>query len=205
MTGLELLKEEMMKRGCTRVQADSKAVLAALEIISESEGKYTDLAKLEKDIEEKEREKKELEKWLDQSRQRLNKLQFCEGVIKDQLNRFAKDRYKKTTDYIDKFFKALEECETPAGRDAIKAAQMYVNSVDVDTKYDNTAFIIGLASILSRGGIAPVEELHKINPKIPSFTVECNSYVRGKGTEAMAVIAEEEEDEKGFRNVVATV
>lgn len=204
MTGLELLKEEMMKRGCTRVQADSKAVLAALEIISESEGKYTDLAKLEKDIEEKEREKKELEKWINDAKQRLNKLEFAEGAIKDQLNRIIKDRNKETTNYIDKFFRALEECETPAGRDAIKAAQVYVNSVDVDTKYDNTAFIIGLASVLSRGGIAPVEELHKINPKIPSITVECNNYITHKGKEAIVDIVEKEEGER-FRKVIAKV
>ena len=53
------------------------------------------------------------------------------------------------------------------GRDTMRIAQMFVNMVDVDTKYDNTAYIIGLAAILSRGGISAIDELKKINKKLP--------------------------------------
>lgn len=190
MTGLECLKAELLEKGYNKAQANSQVLVGALEIISGAEGKYIDLAKLEKDIEEKEKKKKELEKWIDDANEIVRKLEFREGVIKDRLNQVAKDRYKEVKDYIDKFFKAIEECETPAGRDAIKIAQMYVNSVDVDTKYDNTAFIIGLASILSQGGIAPVEELHKINSKIPNITIDCNTYVTRDGREAVVDIVE---------------
>ena len=49
----------------------------------------------------------------------------------------------------------------------MRIARMFVNMVDVDTKYDNTAYIIGLAAILSRGGINAIGELKKINKKLP--------------------------------------
>ena len=77
-------------------------------------------------------------------------------------------------DYVENFFTALETCETDKGRDALRAAQMFVNSVTIDSKYDNTAFIIGLASILSQGNVGPIEELKKINNKIPSPVKWCN-------------------------------
>ena len=48
----------------------------------------------------------------------------------------------------------------------MRAAQVFVNAVSVDTKYDNTAFIIGLAAILSKNGIGAMDELKKINSKV---------------------------------------
>ena len=66
--------------------------------------------------------------------------------------------------YIDKFFAALNECETPEGRDALKKAQMFVNSVNIKTVYDNTAYINGLAAILTKGESATVADgLEKID------------------------------------------
>ena len=44
---------------------------------------------------------------------------------------------------------------------------MFIDSVDVATKYDNTAYIIGLASILSNGSMDAIAELRKINNKLP--------------------------------------
>ena len=70
---------------------------------------------------------------------------------------------RETEEYIKKFLDSIEKCETAEARDTMKTAQMFVNSVDVDTKYDNTAFIIGLASILSNGQINGIDELKKIN------------------------------------------
>jgi hypothetical protein len=49
---------------------------------------------------------------------------------------------------------------------------MFVNTVSVETKYDNTAFIIGLAAILSNGRINPISELKKINKKLPDVDTD---------------------------------
>lgn len=79
----------------------------------------------------------------------------------------------KMNDYIESYasrgkqpYKALDECETAGGKDMLRLAQMFVNSVDVNSKYDNTAYIIGLAGILSGNKVAPIPELKKINRKL---------------------------------------
>lgn len=89
--------------------------------------------------------------------------------------------------YIDKFFEALNNCETAEGRDALRIAQTYVNSVNVETKYDNTAFIVGLAAVLSKTEISPVEELKKINRKLAVGDSENNDR---KASERQAQIAQ---------------
>lgn len=155
MTGLDCLRDELAERGLSKTQIESKSVAVVLDIIANTGERYTNLQaeevhatnklyKLERILEVKERELRELEF-------RLN-----------ELNREMRE-YK---DYINELNKSLLECETQEGRDAMRIAQMFVNSVDVDTKYDNTAYIIGLASILSGGKINAINELKKINKKI---------------------------------------
>lgn len=92
--------------------------------------------------------------------------------IISKVKEFADRKYKETIDYINSFFKTLSECETPEARDSIKIAQTYINAVSIDTKYDNTAFIIGLASILSQWNTGAIEQLYKINPKIPEIQID---------------------------------
>lgn len=70
-------------------------------------------------------------------------------------------RVNEIIGYIEEFNKAIQECETPEARDRLKMLQMFVNTVKVDTKYDNTAFINGIASILS-GVSASVDKLQKV-------------------------------------------
>ena len=60
----------------------------------------------------------------------------------------------------------MEQAETPEARDRLRVAQAFINSVDIDTKYDNTAFIVGLSALLSGVQINPLKEIQKINPKI---------------------------------------
>lgn len=171
ISGLQCLRDELLKKGCTKSQAQSKVVVMTLEILSDSNGKWFDMDKLQRDIESLEKKKSEL----------MSEYVIVEKVVgswerkKEQLineiNNELDKQYKKTVEYLDNFFKAIESCETSKGKDALKAAQMYVNSVKIDTKYDNTAFIIGLASILAQGETAAIDELRKINKKIPKFGV----------------------------------
>ena len=155
MTGLDYLRDELAERGLSKTQIESKSVAVVLDVIANTGERYTNLHdeevrasnklyKLERISEVKERELRELEF-------RLNEL---------------KREMREYEDYINEFNKSLLECETQEGRDAMRIAQMFVNSVDVDTKYDNTAYIIGLASILSGGKINAINELKKINKKI---------------------------------------
>lgn len=163
MTGLECLYEELQKRGYKKQQiVNLKIIPVLLDIISNSGGMYQELDTLQKDVNRLKMEKKEAEKELSNLKSSISSLEW-------NIQNIADSRYKRTEEYINKFFDAINSCETPEVRDALKTAQMFVNSVDVETKYDNTAFIIGLSAILTRGAVAPVDELRKINKKIPEL------------------------------------
>lgn len=167
MTGLDCLKEEMIKRGLTKQQAESKTVLIVLDILSGAEGKYLDLARLEERIEELKEDEEQLKSTIAEYRRKAIACSMELKQIIDSVNAKAIALYQENVKYIRDFLHVLETAETPEGRDALKAAQMFVNTINVDTKYDNTSFIIGLASILSQGRMAAVEALHRINDKIP--------------------------------------
>lgn len=165
MTGLDCLREEMRKRGLSSAQCESRTVAVVLDILAGSGDKYTKMWATENN------ESKQLDFLQKQVSFQQSQLRYFEDATQRQEKILAEMKEKKEhfEDYIDDFYKALEDCETAEGRDAIKTAQMFINSVKVDTKYDNTAFIIGLASILSRGGINAIKELQKINKRLPSY------------------------------------
>lgn len=168
MTGLDCLREEMEKRGLSKAQIESKTVAVVLDILANSGTKYTEM-------------------WEEES-EKSKRLRAIEGIIRDRERDLddlkavklkaeleeekAVEHRKHCEDYIDEFNKSLIECESETGRDSMKAAQMFVNTVSVDTKYDNTAFIIGLAAILSNGRINPISELKKINKKLPDIDID---------------------------------
>ena len=156
MTGMEELKKEMAARGLTKAQIESKAVYVVLDIVSGDPGKYVTV------YEDEQRAKKTLEA---ANRERMS----IERLIIDNrklVNEAARTR-EEIKSYVDEFSKALENCDTDEGRDKLRLAQMYVNTVKVNTVYDNTAFIVGLASLLTGTQTDPLKELKKINPKLP--------------------------------------
>lgn len=156
MTGMEELKKEMAARGLTKAQIESKAVYVVLDIVSVDPGKYVTV------YEDEQRAKKTLEA---ANRERMS----IERLIIDNrklVNEAARTR-EEIKSYVDEFSKALENCDTDEGRDKLRLAQMYVNTVKVNTVYDNTAFIVGLASLLTGTQTDPLKELKKINPKLP--------------------------------------
>lgn len=155
MTGIECLKAEMKARGCTTAQINSKVVCTVLDIISNSGDKYTKAWQDELIIE--------------------RQIDVAKGRLRRATNELERTKYetealKKKWDemrtYAEKFNDALAAGETPEARDTMRRAQMFVNSVDVNSKYDNTAYIIGLAAILSDGKCGAIDELKKINPKL---------------------------------------
>ena len=162
MTGLDCLRKEMKARGLTSVQVENKVTAVVLDIIAGSGNKYTEMWKEERGASKK----------LEETRSELFRCECDFSAAQQRLKRIkeqiadAEEHRKHCEDYIDEFNKSIKECETAEGRDAMRIAQMFVNSVDVNTKYDNTAYIIGLASILN-GKMNAIEELRKINKKLP--------------------------------------
>lgn len=196
MTGLECLKEELLKRGFTKAQTESKIMLGVLDILANAGGRYNDLDKLDKEKAEVLKQIAQLKQACAQCESQLSTLRRDKETLIKQINSCADKRYGEAKQYIDAFMKALGECETPQGRDTLKAAQMFINSVSVDTKYDNTAYIIGLASILSQGNTGAIDQLHKINPKVPKFPVQEHYRIAGRGkTEAGYSVTEKDPDD----------
>ena len=157
MTGLDLLKHEMLKRGATKAQVESKILPMVLDIISEDDkgGAYKRLDEVEKKIKEKELRFREMD-W-DRNRARAE----AERIIED-----AKEQWKEINGYISEFYEALKNCETPEGRDAMRRAQVYRNSINIKNGYDNNAYIILLGQILSVGDMGGLNAVKKINPTL---------------------------------------
>ena len=162
MTGLDCLREEMERRGFTKSQIESKTAAAVLDILTKSGNKFSSI--VEAEAEESEllsklhNQRYSLERSIAEYRATISSLEYeLNGIIK---------RGEEAQEYIDKFYNALHECETAEGRDAMRRAQVFINTVNVDSKYDNTAYIIALGAILSDGAYGPIDELKKINPKI---------------------------------------
>lgn len=155
MTGLECLREEMKRRGATPNQITSKAVGMVLDIMSGGGETYINIAEAEQHLVNL-----------------TNRIAVLEGELKSIREQIRREREwnesirNEITKYVEDFNNAISDMETAEGRDALKTAQMFVNSVDVDTKYDNTAFIIGLASILSGESMNAIAELKKMNPQL---------------------------------------
>lgn len=154
MTLLEQIRYEMANRGATPQQMNAKWIPMVVEIVTQNKG-YEDEAKLEADlkflrheIEHLETIKRNWREKVDHDRDELEKMKV--GI----------------ENYIKEWSQAFSECETEEGRDRLRTAQVFANSVQISTKYDNTAYIVGLSAILSGGVIAPIEEIKKINTKL---------------------------------------
>lgn len=145
MTGLEMLREEMRKRGATQAQAESKLVPLVLDIVANSGTVYTDTAKAFEDLERVNRQIKcrmpifERERAeLDGARAKLNEDREAFEAEKAQ---FAED---------------LAGLETPESRDEMRKAMYFKANCNIESEYDNYAYIAGLAAILSNGaGVMP--------------------------------------------------
>ena len=159
MTGLECLKEELIRRGCNKSQVEAKVVPMILDIVAnnnttvyqdttEAEKKLSilreRLGRLEVRIADAERRTREAEE----------KARDAESVLTEQ--------QKDAQTYLKKFEERLMKYEKAEQRDALRTAQTFVNTVKIQTPQNNTAFIIGLASILTGKNI-DVEKLERVS------------------------------------------
>lgn len=167
MTGLELLRKEMERRGATKSQINSKVVPMVLDILSETGQLYTT-------IKENEDHLQMLQSQVHNTQMHIQRQEKTREELAEEINELKREKGKYLTEerqYVHDWLEALKDIETAESRDLMRKAQVFVNSVDIETKYDNTAFIIGLASLLSGGEIGAINELKKINRKIPSVDI----------------------------------
>ena len=164
MTGRDALKEELQRRGATKAQLNSKLIPWMLEIFSEGREEYIRLYELDREIDDAERKIKRLNADRLEAERELRQLRESAKKERQSLQEFKEELEAR----IAKFEESLANCESEEGRDAMRTAQLFIDATDVVTKYDNTAYIIGLASILSNGKVGAMETLNKINKRLPS-------------------------------------
>lgn len=167
MTGLECLKEEMTRRGCTKSQVESKTVAVVLEIVANGGSIYTDLTEAKKELEEYREETWQHKTFIHETKKELNE------VRKELLAERAKlsKRQEDAFEYLKEFEHRVMECETPEQRDILRTAQFYVNNTKIMSPQNNTARIIGLALILAGHKIDP-EKLEPYSLIDPSSEVK---------------------------------
>lgn len=160
MTGLELLKEEMVKRGANKSMLESKTLPLVLDIISNSNGEYIQLYELQQQI-------NKLTHEID--RLRIDRTRFIMQIETNETEERERIRewnaeLDERTQKLNELHDSLMECETAEARDAVRKARLFIESIKVGTVFDNTAFIYGLGAIL--GGAEVIEQGQKINPNL---------------------------------------
>lgn len=150
MTGRELLFKELRERGLTESQINSKAVAVVLDVIA-NDGRERYLNAKEVD-EEVRRKQTQLKYDIENKRRERSGIEFeikCREDEKRALESKIKIMKDEFDEYVAAFGKSLEAMETPEQRDRLRAAQIFIDSVEVRTDANNTAYIHGLASLLS--------------------------------------------------------
>lgn len=165
MTGRELFEQEMKARGFTKAQIHSKIVAVCLDTLANyGVDRWYRTWEIDNEISEKESIIKDLNS-------KLARLEQDVEYASSQLNNIQKnisEEIKKKSEYLEGLIEKIENCGDQETKNTIALMQTFHQAIDIDTKYDNTAFIAGCAAILSKGKIDALTEFKKINPKISS-------------------------------------
>lgn len=142
MGELERVRNEMIKRGCSKSMTESKSVAVVLDIINETGSQFKDFVDEEKELEEAER--------------RLNREQFNFQIkmsdAKYELDKRGKvldARERELNEFANELAEKLEQLETKEARDRVRLAHFYMKYAKPTNGYEKTAFIKGLSYILS--------------------------------------------------------
>lgn len=157
MTGRELLEEEMRKRGATETQIKSKTFALTLDTIAQTD--------IHTKAYEEEQHFLELQKKCQREQHRLDKIKELIDSSRKSLDKSREELKEKEdaiSSYIDQFNQSLAECETAEGWDTMRRTQLFMNTVKINNDYDNTAFIKGLAMILSSGPFGNMTDLQRV-------------------------------------------
>ena len=163
MTAIDCLKQELERRGATKAQIDSKVAVMVLDIVSGAEGKYMDLSELKKELKIYEDELKHKKRRLDEVSREIEIAEQRLAKFNAEFQKVIDERYRHLFEYIESFYAALNECETAEGRDAMRRAQVFINSVNVETDQNNSMFIQGLALVMAGNPIGNITKIEKVS------------------------------------------
>lgn len=158
MTGKEILVEKMFARGCTKQQTEAKVVDVVLDILARDAGILPGYAlDFEKQLREKESELagqkralniKMAEFYRSSSEKGIRQREWELEEREQNVGRRERD-VKQREEKLAEREEQIMAPETPEMRNRVRMAKLFDDSTRVATKYDNTAYIRGLAAILS--------------------------------------------------------
>lgn len=173
----EDMKDKMREMGIKESTINSKCFETCVLILTEAQEGITgiDLVKVKNELDARHKELEckatRLANWAASLRSeelRIKNLPKDTQALVDKANAEIEERINELKSAIEK----INECETPEGRDLLRRAQMFIDLTDVQTKYDNTAYIVALGAILSApGSMDCIKELKKINRKLPDIGI----------------------------------
>jgi mevalonate kinase len=153
MTGFENLKLKLLELGATKQQVESRAVeLTILALTEEQNGGAVNLNSIFTDI--LTQHKRATEKLIiesDKYTQKTIDLANIERQIKElkQQEETATLEIYQAIDEIKSILEEVLEPETAEGRDKLRALHTLEQHTEINTVYDNTAFIRAAGNILS--------------------------------------------------------
>lgn len=147
MRGFELLNERLLQRNFrpSRLRANEELICAVVEILSESDETFHEmlLAAI--------RELKSETQSLIEEQRKLNSSRACVEHERDELKERLRDIRTKECllEEKEKQYNEMLIPETPEGKDLIRRFLIFKEFSEINTVYDNTAFIKGAGMILS--------------------------------------------------------
>lgn len=149
MTGYELLEYELIKEfSKSKILSNRPLIQAVVKILAEQEDRVAlDLAEQKHNdavfLLHQERKKEE------ENRQREIELKIKTMELSQQSVELEKR---------EKEIQQMMELETPETRDRVRLSRIYKDSIEINTCYDNTAYIKGVGAILSGKELDDVQD-----------------------------------------------
>lgn len=149
-TGKELLVDELRERGLTEQQIKSKAVAVVLDVIAnDGTDRYLNAKEVDDEIARKNIDLRNIASEIKHRKWMVEREIEALKERRDNLEKNIKAMRAEFDEYVAEFGKSLEAMETPEQRDRLRTAQIFTNSVKVRSDGNNTAYINGLALLLS--------------------------------------------------------
>lgn len=181
--GYNLLVMELVERGfpMRTISYHERMIKAIVEILATDEEcktaiqvsnmKLEQIAKECADLRHREAEIEKMSRKLEALNADYRRLSVIEDTT-EKYKKLLQEFIDEKTKHAREFSEKLLECETPEGRDLMRRAVYFKSNISVNTKYDNTAYIIALGAMLTApGSMDLVGTLRKINKNIPDITV----------------------------------
>jgi hypothetical protein len=163
MTGREILNQKLKAKGLTDVQIKSKAVETTIAVLAEETDGTNYSALIQDAIQEyrvaRNNADAEARRYSAKT-EALSNNERANSAREQDLIKSANGIKNLLID-LEKVYDEILELETAEQRDRTRTARLFMDNVNVNTVYDNTAYIKGLSAILSGKEITPDEQSEK--------------------------------------------